>query len=82
MRTTFRITLRTTLAAALLPAAILTTACGTSPMEPAAPATASAQPQNLTGYVVVWSKKDQPQPQPQNLTGYVVVWSKDANAGN
>jgi len=71
-----RLSSRSTLAAALLPAAVLLTACGTSPLEPTAPATAAAQPQNLSGYVVSWGKE---KPQPQNLSGYVVSWGKNGN---
>jgi hypothetical protein len=74
MRTSFR----STIAAAILPAALLTAACGTSPLEPTAPAAASAQPQNLHGFVVSWGNKKpkaEPAPaQPQNLHGFVVSW--------
>jgi hypothetical protein len=76
-----RSSLRTTLTAAILPAALLAAACGSSPMEPTA-----AQPSNASGYTVAWEKKAQPQngsgetvvlgqkAQPQNLSGYTVAW--------
>ena len=60
-----RFSLRTTLAAAILPAALLATACGSSPLEPTA-----AQPSNASGYTVAWGQKAQP----QNLSGYTVAW--------
>lgn len=69
-----RLSLRSTLAAALLPAAVLLTACGTSPLEPTVPATTAAQPQHLSGYTVSWGKD---KPQPQNLSGYTVSWGRD-----
>ena len=76
-----RRSLRTLLAAAPLPAAILTAACGRSPVEPTAPAAAAAQPENLHGYVVSWGKKaPAPTAQPRNLHGYVVSWGNKAPA--
>jgi hypothetical protein len=69
-----RSSLRTTLTAAILPAALLATACGSSPMEPAA-----AQPSNASGYTVAWEKK---QAQPQNASGYTVAWGQKAQPQN
>jgi hypothetical protein len=75
-----RTSLRTTVAAVVT--AALVTACGSSPLEPVAPTNASAQPQNLHGFVVNWGQKA-PAPdaaQPQNLHGFVVNWGQKAPA--
>ena len=79
-----RSSLRITLGAAILPAALIVSACGTSPLEPTAAATAAAQPKNLSGFVVSWGGKKVETPavaQPQQLSGFVVSWgSKEAPA--
>lgn len=72
-----RSSLRTLLAAAIVPAATLTAACGQSPLEPSAPATAADKPQNSGGWVVSWGQKNEtptPTAQPQNSGGWVVSW--------
>ena len=66
-----RRSLRTTVATAIAATAVLTAACGTSPLEPTAPAVGNRV---NTGFSVAWGATGQPAPTDLHATGFSVAW--------